>query len=209
MQKVFGRNRRIRFTQSTLRQASIQEKKGPSLGKNKSKFLISEVPTLWNLRTDLRKRLQYNSDAPAARHGTLPKTHTSSKKKTKLHWTRPQRNGIAGYKKGAGRKIVCANNRRSDGICQRIGLIRDSHASWRNTRCSFTREALRGSWVNLPLDQRSKTTTHQKKARKLIGICQIVCHSLSLVYRRVPLHHPHLLPQRILYLTSADTRKMP
>ena len=33
MQKVLGPIRRVRFTQSTLRQASIQEKKGPSLGK--------------------------------------------------------------------------------------------------------------------------------------------------------------------------------
>ena len=48
------------------------------------------------------------------------------------------------------------------GICQRIGLIRDSYASWRNSRSSFTRETLRGSWVYVPLDQRSKTTSHQK-----------------------------------------------
>ena len=33
MQKVLGPIRRIRSTQSTLRQASIREKKGPSLGK--------------------------------------------------------------------------------------------------------------------------------------------------------------------------------
>ena len=33
---------------------------------------------------------------------------------------------------------------------------------WRNTRSSFSREALRGSWVYLPLDQWSKTTSHQK-----------------------------------------------
>ena len=33
MQKVLGPIRRVRFTQSTLRQASIREKKGPSLGK--------------------------------------------------------------------------------------------------------------------------------------------------------------------------------
>ena len=32
----------------------------------------------------------------------------------------------------------------------------------RNSRSSFSREALRGSWVYLPLDQRSKTTSHQK-----------------------------------------------
>ena len=33
MQKVLGSTRKVRFTQSTLRQASIREKKGPSLGK--------------------------------------------------------------------------------------------------------------------------------------------------------------------------------
>ena len=33
MQRVLGPIRKIRFTQSTLRQASIREKKGPSLGK--------------------------------------------------------------------------------------------------------------------------------------------------------------------------------
>ena len=31
----------------------------------------------------------------------------------------------------------------------------------------LSRETLRGSWVYLPLDQRSKTTTHQKKGRKI------------------------------------------
>ena len=55
-----------------------------------------------------------------------------------------------------------ANQRRSDGICQAIGLIRDGYVSSRNTRSSFAREALRGSWVYLPLDQRSETTSHQK-----------------------------------------------
>ena len=55
-----------------------------------------------------------------------------------------------------------ANKSRGHGICQRIGLIRLSYASWKYTGSSFTREALRGSWVYLPLDQRSKNTSHQK-----------------------------------------------
>ena len=37
MQKVLGSIRKVRFTQSTLRQASIREKKGPSLGKRQVK----------------------------------------------------------------------------------------------------------------------------------------------------------------------------
>ena len=46
-----------------------------------------------------------------------------------------------------------ANKRRSNSVCQRIGIVRDSSFSW---------EALQRSWVYLPLDQRSKTTSHQK-----------------------------------------------
>ena len=41
MQKVLGPIRRIRFTESTLRQASIREKKGPSLGQNSSQSSLS------------------------------------------------------------------------------------------------------------------------------------------------------------------------
>ena len=44
------------------------------LEKYKSKYLLSEVPTLLNLRTDPRKRLKDTSDAPVARHGTCQKT---------------------------------------------------------------------------------------------------------------------------------------
>ena len=53
MQKVLNAIRKVRFTKSTLRHASIREKKGPSLGKINVKVLISEVPTLGNLRTGL------------------------------------------------------------------------------------------------------------------------------------------------------------
>ena len=64
--------------------------------------------------------------------------------------------GVDGQRRGA-------NKRRSNGKRQRIGFIRDGYASWRNSRSSFSREALRGSsWVYLPVGQRSKTTSHQR-----------------------------------------------
>ena len=44
--KVLGSIRRVRFTEATQRHANIRENKGSSLGKFKSKFLISAVPTL-------------------------------------------------------------------------------------------------------------------------------------------------------------------
>ena len=51
-----------------------------------------------------------------------------------------------------------------------------------------------------------------KMASELIAMYQTMCHSLSLVYQRVPLQRPHLLlhhlHHRILCLTSADTPKI-
>ena len=41
------------------------------------------------------KRLKDNSDAPEPRHGTLPKTYARSKRTTKLHSTRPRKNGYS------------------------------------------------------------------------------------------------------------------
>ena len=64
------------------------------LVKYTSKFLISEVPTLWNLRTDLQERPKDKSDAPAVTRGDLPKIFTSSKRRTKLHSVRPSRSGF-------------------------------------------------------------------------------------------------------------------
>ena len=72
MQKVLNAIRKVRFTKSTMRQASIREKKGPSLGKTKS-FLVSEVPTLQNSRIGPTKRLDDNSDESKTRLGILSK----------------------------------------------------------------------------------------------------------------------------------------
>ena len=38
----------------------------------------------------------------------------------------------------------------------------DLFVTWSGARSSFSREAQSGSWAYLPLDQRSKTTSHQK-----------------------------------------------
>ena len=51
--------------------------------KEMSKFLISEVPTLCNLRTGPMKRPNDSSDVPEARLGIWPKTYTSSKRTDK------------------------------------------------------------------------------------------------------------------------------
>ena len=82
---------RDRFTQSTERQASNREKKGPSLGKIQVKNPHQRSP--------YGMKFEDNSDAPEARRGTLPKTFTSSKKKTRLHSTRPRKTGSSRLRK--------------------------------------------------------------------------------------------------------------
>ena len=67
---------------------------------------------------------------------------------------------------------------------QRIGFLRDHKASRRYTVSSFTRKTLRRSRVELPLDQWSETTTHQKKAERYNVTWRTSHHSLSLVYRQ-------------------------
>ena len=96
MQKVLGSIRKARITQSTPRQTSIREKKGPSLGKIQVKNPHQQSPNAMKLLSfSPMKRLKDNSDVPKARHGTLPKTYTSSKRTTKLHSTRPRKNGYS------------------------------------------------------------------------------------------------------------------
>ena len=63
--KVLGSIRRVRFT--------VYDMSSRNPGKSRTvAWKYSEVPTLWNLRTDLKKRLKGKGDVPAARHGILP-----------------------------------------------------------------------------------------------------------------------------------------
>ena len=67
-------------------------------------------------------------------------------------------------------------------LCQAIGLIRQSYASWRNSRSSFFGKTLRGSWVYTPLHQRSKTTSRQKWKKdwlQCIKLCAMRCPSFK------------------------------
>ena len=96
MQKVLRSIRKVQFTQSTLRQASIREKKGPSLGKIQVESLHQRSP--YTLKFEDRSQEETegrNSHVPDARLGALPKTYTNSKRKTKLHSTRPRKNGYS------------------------------------------------------------------------------------------------------------------
>ena len=182
-----------------------RKRKDHRLEKYKSKFLISEVPTLWNLRTGPMKRrpkqgmesCQKHLQAQRERQGciafyspaeewVLPAASTKEPEerefvvdsgasmhmvsKTDLNSAVGDHEDIEKSDDGDDGQRRGANKRRSHGMCQRIGLIREGYASWTNSRSPFSREALRGSRVYLPLDQRSKNHISPKMARELIAM---------------------------------------
>ena len=94
--KVLGPTRRVRFTQSTQRQASIRENEGPSLGKIKvSKYSPANSLhyEIWGQITGIDSR----TTAMRPRWGmeSCQSTFASSKTRTKLHSTHPRKNGYS------------------------------------------------------------------------------------------------------------------
>ena len=77
----------------TLRQASIRENTGPSLGKMQVK--IPHQRSLYAIKYEDRSQeeTERQERCAAARHGILPEMFTSSNKRTKLHSTHPRKNG--------------------------------------------------------------------------------------------------------------------
>ena len=91
--KVLGPIRKIRFIQSTLRQASIREKKGRSLGKIQVKFPHQRSLYAISFKDRSQEENERQQRCAQARHGILPKTSSSSKKWTRLHSSRPRKKG--------------------------------------------------------------------------------------------------------------------
>ena len=89
--KVLESIRRVRFTSAALRQANIQEKEGPSLGKIQVKIPHQRSP--YAVKFEDRSpeeiaRLQHKNDVPAEMRGNLPGKSLRSKRKTKLRSVR-------------------------------------------------------------------------------------------------------------------------
>ena len=94
MREVLGSVRRVRFTQSTLRQASIRKHRGSSFGKIQVKKTHQQSPYAMKLEDrSPGETASVQSYAPEARYGILPRMFSSSKKRRKLRSARPQKNG--------------------------------------------------------------------------------------------------------------------
>ena len=89
MQKVLGLIRRVRFTQSTLRQASIREKKGPSLGKLQVKVPHQRSPHAMKFEDRSHKETERQQRCARSKAWNLAKNIYKLKEKDKATFCLP------------------------------------------------------------------------------------------------------------------------
>ena len=94
MQKLLNAIRKVRFTQSTPRQASTRDKKGPSLGKTK---VVRRQRSPYAPKFEHRSHEQTGRQQRCAQSKAwdLAKNFTSSKRTTGLHSSHLQRSGFS------------------------------------------------------------------------------------------------------------------
>ena len=91
-----GSIRRVRFIQSTLRQASIRENKGPSLGKIHVKIPQQRSPYAAKFEDGSQEKTERQERCARGKAWNLAKIFTSSKERTKLHSVRLPISGFCG-----------------------------------------------------------------------------------------------------------------
>ena len=216
MQKVLEPTRRVWFTQ-----ASIREKKGPSLGKIQVQHFHQRSPYAVKVRTNLKKRPK--------RQQRCAQSKACSKRKTQLHSTRPRSNGYSWLRQQKSRRIeslwwipelVCTWSAKESAELDTMRTSRSPTTVMKANGEVQTREEATVSVKELDLfvtvvllektpqfffsgnsaNIMGKTTIGRavekhispKRAKELITMYHSMCHSLSLVYQRVPLRRPRL-----------------
>ena len=157
MQKVLGSMRQVRFTQSTPRQTSTWEKKGPSLGKIQVKPSQQRSPYAVKLQDRSQEGTEREQRYARGKASNLAKNMFKFQEKDKATFHSPAEemdtkrvcSGFrSNYAEWSTRKTLIletmrifrspttvmtanggANKRRSHGMCQRIVLICQSYAS--------------------------------------------------------------------------------
>ena len=89
MQKVLGPIRKVRFTQSTLRQASIREKKGPSLGHIQVKVPHQRSPNAMKYEDRSHEETERQQRCARSKAWNLAKNIFKLKKKDKATFYSP------------------------------------------------------------------------------------------------------------------------
>ena len=107
MQKVLGPIRRIRLTQSTLRQASVREKKGPSLAKMQVKIPHQRSPNAMKFEDRSQKETERQQPCARSKAWSLAKNIFKLKEKVKATFNLPAEESTLGCvnKRAAGKRV--------------------------------------------------------------------------------------------------------
>ena len=95
MRKFLGSIRRVRFTQSTLRQANIRENKGPSLGKIQVKIPHQRGPYAVKFEDRSQEEIERQQRCALGDTWRLDKNFLKLKKGTKLLSSHLPTNGVS------------------------------------------------------------------------------------------------------------------
>ena len=200
MEKVLGSTRKVRFTQSALRQASIREKKGPSLGKRQVSPYAVNFEDQFHEETARQERCARSRAWNFAKNiYKLKEQHQVTFYSPAEEWVLPAGSTNEPVERefvvDSGASMHMVSNRDFNSV--QLETMRTSRSPTtvmtangevqtteeatvyvkeldsfvtvmlieKNSRSSFSREAHRGSRVFLPLDQRTKTTSHKKRQK--------------------------------------------
>ena len=105
MQKVLGSIRKVRFTNSLPRHASILEKKGPSLGKIHVKVPHQRSPYAVKFEDRSHEETERRQRCAQSKAWNLAKNIYKLKEKTSLHSTFQRRNGYSRLRQLKSRRI--------------------------------------------------------------------------------------------------------
>ena len=106
MQRVLGSIRKVRFTQSTLRQASIREKKKPSLGKIQVKPQHQRSPCAMNFEDRSHEETERHKRCARSKAWNLAKNICKLKEKDKAAFYSPAEEWVLPAASTKGRRVV-------------------------------------------------------------------------------------------------------
>ena len=207
-QKVLGSTRRVRFTESTHRQASIRENKGTSLGKIQVKSPHQRSPYAMKFEDRSQEETERQQRCARGKAWNVAKNIYKLKENDKAafyspsdEWVLPAASTIKPEERefvvDSGASLHVVSKQDLDSAVLETGRVSKSPTTvmkangevltreeatvyveelnsyvtvmlLEETPAVLSREALRGSWVYLPLDQRSKTTSQSTSASHLL-----------------------------------------
>ena len=210
MQKVLGSFRKVRFTQSTLRQASTREKKGPSLGKINVKAPHQRSPYVMKFEDWSHEETERQQRCARSKAWNLAKSIYKLRENGTAAFYSPAEEWVlpaASTKEPEEREFVV-----DSGASVHVFSKRDLYSAELETM----RTSRSPTTVNGEVQTREEATVYVKELDLLVTVMLLeetsavlslgkLCEDLGYTCPHLLLHHLH---HKIPYLTLADTPKI-